>query len=343
MFAPTVLALVVVACLIVFRRLSAALIPLSVVALASVWIFGVMGFLAIKINVISTGLLALTLAVGVADSIHILAEYYQQLMKGKVPETAVRFTLRHLFIPCLFTSMTTAAGLLSLMISDLAPVGQFGWLAALAVTFAFVLSVTFVPVILHLAKPPDPAFVRRQKSGPMSRLLSFLGRPTVAGSRLVLLSALLGLAAVSWGLFRLEIGSDPSTYLKADSPVRIDTEIIDQRLGGSMSVDFLLRTPPGGLEGAAHAAANRRAGTLVGNARGRHAVGVRHRRAEGNEPGFPRRGSGIFPRSEDAPAGRAVLSADGGRGGFRIVHPGRLLGRTHHVARAFFGRTATVA
>ncbi|MCA9527794.1 MAG: MMPL family transporter, partial [Myxococcales bacterium] len=241
------IAVVIAATFFVFRRLSAALIPLAVVILAVIWTGGLMGVLGVAINIVSANIVSLILAVGVADTIHVLADYYQHLMAGEDRDEAVEGSISSLIAPCFFTSATTAAGLLSLLASDLKPVREFGWLGAFGVLAAFVLTMTLVPGVLGFARPPDPAFVERQRSGPLSRLLAWLGRPTPRRSRIVLgLSVpLVALAAVA--VSRLDVGSNPVGYFKTHDPVRLATERVDDALGGSTSVEFLVHAPDDGL------------------------------------------------------------------------------------------------
>ena len=247
-FGPVMFVLVLLSVLFAFRRWTAALIPMSVVIIATVWTFGMLPAIGFKLNVVSSGLVGLILAVGIADSVHILADYYQELMKGKARQQAVRDSLAHLIVPCLFTSMTTAAGMLSLTVSQLRPVRDFGIAAAAAVVIAFLLSVTLVPAILSVVRPPDPAFIEAQKTGPMSRLIALLARPTKASSVVVVVVFFTALIGAGWGLSTLEVaGSNPMNYFLPDDPIRQQTDRIDDALGGSASVEVVVTAEDSGL------------------------------------------------------------------------------------------------
>lgn len=246
--APASVVLVVLATFFLFRRLSAALIPLATVGIACLWTFGLMGLLGLRLNLISTGLVAIIIAVGVADSIHVLSDYYQQLMSGRSPDEAVVESVSELLAPCFFTSATTAAGFLSLMTSDLRPTREFGVLAAVAVGFAFLLSVTFVPCVLRAARPPDPRFIERQREGPITRLLGWLGAPTPRRVRRVAAASAVLVAASVWGVTRIDTGANPMNYFKADDPNRVATEAIDRAIGGTTSLEFLVTARDGALK-----------------------------------------------------------------------------------------------
>ena len=248
LLAPAALLLVMLVVFIVFRRLSAALVPLSVVLLATLLTFGLMGALDIRINALTASLVSLILAVGVADSVHLLADYYQRLMQGLTPDQAVAKSIEHLLVPCFFTSATTCAGMLSLRVSELAPVRQFGWLAAVGVGFAFLLSFTYIPAVLRLARAPDPAFVARQAVGPMSRLLERLGRPSLGWSRAVLVVGALLTVGSAVAVTHLETGANPMNYFKKDDPHRVETAEYDAKLGGSTSIEYVVHAADEGFK-----------------------------------------------------------------------------------------------
>ena len=160
---PIAVLLVVVASLLLFRHWLAPAVPLSVVGITCILVVGCMGALGFKATILSSALMLLILVVGVADSIHLLSAYLYEVRQGKSIRVALRDGLAHVFIPCLFTSLTTIVGFLSLTVSDLKPIKEFGLLAALGVAFAFVLSFAFVPLLLPLVKGSSQSAAGRWK------------------------------------------------------------------------------------------------------------------------------------------------------------------------------------
>ena len=186
---PASTVVVLLLAFLIFRNWLLTLIPIMVVSLASLFIFGLMGALGIEANILSSMVAVLILAVGVADAVHVLADYRRHLAAGLAQRAALERTIEDLFIPCLFTSITTAAGFLSLLYSDLQPVRQAGWLAALGVTLAFVLSMTLIPAVLSFFRL-SPA---RLKGGRVNALVERLaqrlgGLSHVANVRVLLVS-----------------------------------------------------------------------------------------------------------------------------------------------------------
>lgn len=243
-----VVALVIIAILaVVLRSAVAVAVPMAVVTIAILWTHGVMGAAGIDLNVVTTMLVALILAIGVADTIHIVSDYLRQLALGRSHHDAIQEALRDLFVPCVFTSATTAVGLLSLLSSDLLPIAQFGWLAALGVAFAFLLSLAFAPALLALVPPPSAEILRRPRSGLLARLLTRLERLGPRSDRYVLITAAVLTAVALYGITLLNVGSNPMNYFRKGDPVRRDIAAVDKHFGGSVAAEFLIRAPHHGL------------------------------------------------------------------------------------------------
>lgn len=204
------------------------------------WTFGVMGQAGLHINLVSQSLVVVVFAVGIADSIHVLAEY-QRALAGHLGKTeALVEAMSTLVVPCFFTTITTVAGMLSLTTSHLAPVREFGLLAGLGVTFALVLSMTFLPAVLALAPAPSAAALERQDGGPMARLLAQVVAVVERRRAAILATFALAVAGSAALIPRLEVGANPAAYFRADDPVRDDIRVIDQTLGGSTSIELFV-------------------------------------------------------------------------------------------------------
>lgn len=226
-----------------FRRPSATLLPLAVVVLAVVWTFGLMGALDLHLDLVSQSLAVVIFAVGVADAVHVMAEYQRRTADGLDEHRALEGALASLLLPCLFTTVTTAAGMASLAGSSLAPIRRFGLLAATGVMFALVLSLTFLPAVLSLLPAPKV----KSAAPALSPWLARLASPAATTRRFILAVAALSVAAAVFSLGTLHVGANPMAYFREGDPVKEEITEIDRRLGGSTSIEMLVTAPDGGL------------------------------------------------------------------------------------------------
>ncbi len=245
---PGLILLVILGCWLIFRQVAAALLPLGVVIVSVVWTFGLMGLCQADLTILSSALISLIMAVGVADSIHILSAFQKLRADGVDREEALVQSISKMAVPCFFTSATTAAGLLSLLISQLAPVREFGVFAAFGVMMAFVFSMLLVPTVVGLVRPVAPAVLERRRTGRFSRLLARLGSVSPGASRVIVVASLCVVGLSVWSATQLKVGVNPIEWFRVDDPARVDIEAIDQALGGSTSLEFLVRAPNQGLQ-----------------------------------------------------------------------------------------------
>jgi predicted RND superfamily exporter protein len=135
---------------IVFRTISAVLPPLLVVLFALISTLSCMAMAGQPIQIPTQILPSFLLAIGVADSVHILTIFHQQLRRGQAKATALRLAMGHAGVPIVFTSLTTAGGLMSFLSSDMAPVHTIGIFAPIGVAFAFFYSIILLPALVAI-------------------------------------------------------------------------------------------------------------------------------------------------------------------------------------------------
>jgi hydrophobe/amphiphile efflux-3 (HAE3) family protein len=243
---PAMIFVIVVIAFGLFQSVAMTLLPLGVSSVAVVFAYGLMAAVEWKMTMISVILIPLILAVGVAHSIHVISRYRLNLESGLDNEAAVVDSIKRLIKPCFFTSITTVIGLLSLLVSSLEPVHEFAVTSAAGVFAAFVVSMTFLPVML---------LMRRRKLRQrltfarviVDKLLALVHRAASAHPRKIVLLGLAAGVGFTWFAMQVEARLDPMSWIRHDDPIRIDTQRIDGTFGGALSLEFLLTSPEGRL------------------------------------------------------------------------------------------------
>jgi predicted RND superfamily exporter protein len=227
---------------LLFRTVAAVLLPLMVVVLSMLSTLGVMAFAGGTLTVATQILPSFLLAVGVGDSVHILAIFYQRLSEGHSREDAIASALGHSGLAVLMTSLTTAGGLGAFAAGQLKPVADLGIYAPFGVMFALLFTVVLLPALLMLF----PSRPRRRRSGQaedrVTRVLQRLG-DVAAGhpwSIVTLTTAVLGLAVM--GAFLLRFSHNPMDWFPESEEFRDATLFMNERLDGVNVVEVVVRT-----------------------------------------------------------------------------------------------------
>ena len=238
-FFPLTLGLVCIILFIVFRRPSMAILPVIVMGAVITYVWGTYFTMGESMNMAFQMTGSILVAACVADAVHIIAHYYGNAHTATDKIGAIKETLSDMGRPCLFTSVTTAAGFFSFSTSEVLPIQHLGIYAGLGCLFAFVVTVLLIPALLSLLPMPDAARTERYHEGIISRSLESLGRWVERNaSPIVSVSAALFVASI-FGISMVNVEGNTMAYLSKDHWVRQAITFMQDRLGGLSSFEVI--------------------------------------------------------------------------------------------------------
>ncbi len=130
-----------------FRPMLAVLSVLPIL-LVLVWVLGTMVLLGYSYNVITALITALSIGIGVDYTIHVTHRFVEEIEHGKKIAEAINATMRTTGGALIGSALTTALGFTVLVFSPIAPMGQFGLLTAITVTYSLIAAVVVLPPML---------------------------------------------------------------------------------------------------------------------------------------------------------------------------------------------------
>lgn len=207
------------------RRLSVlAIVP---AALGSIWTFGLIFALGFKADIVTVIVPIFVIVMGSADGLHFVT-HFQEESENPDPVGRVSSALSHVGVPMILTTVSTAAGFLSLLATDVEPIRQLGLFTAVGIGFAGVVSFFSLPALInHLEVKPSH---RTALLGPrVTRGLKAVVRTRVPA--LVVAALVLGFGA--FALPRLDVNPDQLFFFKQDDPVRVAFEKTEELFGGA--------------------------------------------------------------------------------------------------------------
>jgi predicted RND superfamily exporter protein len=241
LFFPVMIVLIVSIMYLMFGRVATALLPLVVVVISVVWTYGFMSLMGYKINIISTIIGPLLMSVGIADSMHIIADYLQETSHREASALeSIQRSFRNVLGPCVITSVTTILGLLALLSADLVPVRQFGLVAAAGVLAALLVTMLLLPILLALIPVSRVLSGERIQAGRFTGILSWLAAWKGRRSAIVLIACAAAVPLTAYSLRHLTLGTNSLDYFRGNDSVRSDTEWVDGKIGGTTSLEFLI-------------------------------------------------------------------------------------------------------
>jgi len=250
MMVPVVLVLMALLSCGFFRSVRLGLIPLGAVALGLVWTLGAMGWVGHDLNVVTTLIPPLVLALGFAYATHVVAGFAADQGPGGRRERARR-ALAHAAFPVTFTALTTAAGFLSLASNDLAVIRGFGLFAAFSAGATLLAALGLAPLILAHQADSSPVERGEATMGPgrLDRVLAALAAFDARHANALLVAGGLLCLAAAGAATRIEVNLPVIENFGSEAPIRLAYEEIDRLFGGANQFYIMLRAEePGAFE-----------------------------------------------------------------------------------------------
>jgi len=241
-FVKLVLLMMMIFLFVVFRRVSAIILPIFIVALSLLTTIGAMAFFGTPITIPTQIIPSFLLAVGIGAVVHLLAMFFKHLNTNGDKHKAISYSLGHSGLPIIMTSLTTAAGLLSFSTAAIAPIADLGVYAALGVIIALLNTLVLLPAILSIL-PIKPAKEKHvEKSQKMDKFLVSIGSFSFTHAKKIVASSIVIVIVFIYFATSVEFKHDALSWHPEDSPVKIATSRVDKELKGSVTMEVIINT-----------------------------------------------------------------------------------------------------
>ncbi|MDE0951308.1 MAG: MMPL family transporter [Halioglobus sp.] len=217
---------------LLLRSFTASLCTVIAILLSILMGMGYAGWAGIGINSVNVSAPTIIMTLAIADCVHILSTFLSHLRGGENKRVALTSSLQQTLYPVLLTSITTAAGFLSMNFSDSPPFRELGTISAVGVMGALWVSVTILPGLILLL--PFKSDARTATGLPMTGLANFV---TQHHNRIFWASLILILVTISF-VPRMELNDDPTNYFSSAVPLTRAIDVVEDKLSGTQSLHY---------------------------------------------------------------------------------------------------------
>jgi predicted RND superfamily exporter protein len=237
-FGLGVLLFLIIMLFIIFRRIRWILLPMLCCVVSAICMIGLLGWFSWEVTVISSNFISLQLIITLAIVIHLIVRYRELLVRN--PQAPNRRLILDTVLlklkPCVYAVLTTIAGFGSLVLCDILPVINFGWMMMAGLVVSLTVTFLLFPAVLILIPketPPKTGEWRFSITSVLARFTEAHGMLIVVVSGLVLLGSVIG-------ILKLEVENCFIDYFHKDTEIHQGMKVIDQRLGGTTPLDVII-------------------------------------------------------------------------------------------------------
>lgn len=226
---------------IIFRQVRWVVVPLASAATSALITTGLISWFNWKVTVVSANFIALLMIIGISLTVHLVVRYREIASSYHDMDqlNCVKLTLSQMFLPCLYTALTTMVAFASLIVSDIKPIIDFGLLMVVSISITFLVSFLFFGSVVG-------SMQKNEKDAHIDYSIGF----TTWINKLVLklrnlipvLSIILFILALV-GINKLTVENKFIDYFKPSTEIYKGLSLIDQKLGGTAPLDIVISSP----------------------------------------------------------------------------------------------------
>jgi predicted RND superfamily exporter protein len=226
----------------VFKNIKWVVMPLLGCATSVIIMIGLLGLIGWKVTVISSNFIALMLILNMAMNIHVTVRFLQ--LKKEFPQLsksdAVLETSRKMFMPILYTVLTTICAFLSLIFSGIKPIIDFGWMMTLGLMVSILVTFLLLPSLLNVFSSDKDIGVQDAEK---SKITSALGNFSKKNSFIIFSSTIIVLILSITGISKLEVENSFINYFDKETEIYKGMKKIDDDLGGTTPLSIIIKFP----------------------------------------------------------------------------------------------------
>ncbi|MEQ3697255.1 MAG: MMPL family transporter [Pseudomonadales bacterium] len=234
------LALMIAALALFFRNWRWVAIPLTMSASVVILMSGWLATIDWRLSVISSNFASLLLIISLAIGIHLSVRFRELRALSDAPLNDVLWSSLHsMWKPCFYSVLTTLVAFLSLVVSGIRPVIDFGQIMAMGITLSLILTFALFPLLVALTKPKAEA----ERTSLTSKVLASWGQLSLNRGKQIFAVSLLLLVGASYGVTQVKVENRFIDYFAKDTEIYQGMALIDRELGGTTPLEIVVRAP----------------------------------------------------------------------------------------------------
>ena len=240
-FGSAIILFLIVLLGIIFRSLRWISIAMMCSLLSAVTAMGFLALIDQRVTVISSNFSSLLMIIAMSMVMHLIVRFRE--LQIRQPDTSIlelsRQTVRFMYTPCLYAALTTIVAFISLLVSGIRPVIDFGYIMTIGIVSLFLVVFTLFPSFVCLTKK-NKEYIEKDFTYKITNAFSNVTRKH--HRPILLISASVAIISAI-GMSRLEVENRFIDYFGKDTEIYKGMLEIDRKLGGTTPFDIVIKAP----------------------------------------------------------------------------------------------------
>ncbi len=234
----TILVLLLIGTLFfIFKKVEFVILPIIVSLVSLVVTSGIFGVFGWDITVISSNFVSLQLIITISIILHLIVRYNELSQTTNLSQKDLLLeTIKSKAKPSFFAIITTIAGFGSLVLSNIKPVINLGYMMSIGVATSLAVSFILFPSFMMLFSKKETSSKRKEGK----TLMESFAKIVANRSKTIYITAILIAIISVLGAKRLKVENSFINYFKSSTEIYKGMEVIDKKLGGTTPLDVIV-------------------------------------------------------------------------------------------------------
>jgi uncharacterized protein len=225
-----------------FRDIKLVMLPFSIVIISMIVALALIPLFGWELSLIGILIPVMMIAIANNYGIHFVAGYQeiQSLHPLRKHPKIIQTLINNLQKPVLLCGLTTIAGVLGLLAHLFMPARQMGIVSSIAIGFALLLSLTFLPAMLSFFQQFNKKKeIAVSKSGLIEKSLKWSAETTTKHPKIVIMVFVSAFLLLGAGIFNMRIAPDSNKVLPEKHFMNQAIQRADKHFGGSKQLSVM--------------------------------------------------------------------------------------------------------
>ena len=225
-----------------FRSFNAVIVPLIIIGIVVVWVFGCLAIFDYKITLLTGLLPPLIVVIGIPNCVYMLNKYHNLFKIYKSKRKALHHVITSIGFITFITNCTTAVGFFVLTITDIKILSEFGIVAGINVLATFIVSIVFLPSIYILLSSPKSSDTDYLNTKSLNYLIKLFINISINYQKTVFIITLLIIIISIYNMNNIQSVSYLLDDVPEESKLKKDLLFFESNFSGIMPLEIIIDT-----------------------------------------------------------------------------------------------------
>ncbi|HID42302.1 MAG TPA: RND family transporter [Archaeoglobaceae archaeon] len=239
--------LMVLILIIVFRgvvkKKRFLMLPLVISIFTTVMVYGLMPVLGIPLTDVTNAFFPVLIGLSIEYAAQFQNRFEEEMRRGFTTVKAAVNSIKSVGVALTLAMITTVIGFLSMVFSGVPALSWFGYLSAIGLFVAYLLSLTFLPAVLIVAEKGRREAVETEKRKDiMGGMLRIMAKETTKRPKIILAVTLILVSVGYYGYSNVGLLTDFYKYIPQDLPAMRKMNELESIVGSSDRIIAVIET-----------------------------------------------------------------------------------------------------